>query len=71
MMLERIEKVFKEHTGNEDLSITESTTFAELGLDSLDTVELVMELEDEFDAKIEMDESLKSVGDLIKILENA
>lgn len=70
-MLERIAKVFKEYKENEDLVITEATTFEELELDSLDTIELVMNLEEEFDIEIEMSEDLKSVGDLMKVIENA
>ena len=67
-MLERIAKVLKEYKGNDDLVITEATTFAELELDSLDTVEFIMSLEDEFGATIEMNESIKSVSDLINII---
>ncbi|MDR3084944.1 MAG: phosphopantetheine-binding protein, partial [Christensenellaceae bacterium] len=42
--------------------------FESLGLDSLDTVEIVMELEDEFGVSIEMDESIKSVADLVRAI---
>ena len=68
-MLEHIAKVLKDYKGNDALVITENSTFAELELDSLDTVELVMNLEDEFGVTIEMNEAIKSVGDLIKIIE--
>lgn len=68
-MLKRIEKILKEYTCNNELIVTESTTFAELELDSLDTVELIMSLEDEFGVTIEMSDSLKSVEDLIKAIE--
>ena len=40
-----------------------------LGIDSLDTVELVMNLEDEFHVEIEVDEAINTVGDLVKIIE--
>lgn len=70
-MLERIAKVFKEYKENDELVITEATTFEELELDSLDTIELVMNLEEEFDINIEMSEDIKSVGDLMKVIENA
>lgn len=68
-MLEKVTKVLKEYKGNDDLVITEQTTFSELELDSLDTVELIMNLEEEFGVTIEMNEAIKSVGDLISILE--
>ena len=45
------------------------STWKELELDSLDTVELVMNLEDEFEIELEMDESFKTVGDVVKAIE--
>jgi acyl carrier protein len=71
VMLERIEKVLREHKGESDLSITVDTTFEELELDSLDTVDLIMNLEEEFDVTIEMNEPIKTIGDLMEIIEKA
>lgn len=50
-------------------SIKPESTWAELSLDSLDTVELVMNLEDEFGVPLEMNESLKTVGDVVAAIE--
>jgi len=47
------------------------STWAELELDSLDTVELVMNLEDEFSISLEMNENLKTVGDVVKAIDAA
>lgn len=47
------------------------STWAELELDSLDTVELVMNLEDEFGVPLEMNETLKTVGDVVNAIEEA
>ncbi len=47
------------------------STWAELELDSLDTVELVMNLEDEFGVSLEMNEDLKTVGDVVKAIDAA
>lgn len=69
-MLERIAKVINDYMETER-AITEETTFADLELDSLDMVELVMNLEEEFGVSIEMDESLKTVGDLMALLQKA
>jgi acyl carrier protein len=49
----------------EDSSITPETKFEDLGLDSLDMVDLIMALEDEFGVEIEAEEDLKTVGDLV------
>jgi acyl carrier protein len=52
-------------------SITADTLFHDFGADSLDTVELVMELEEEFDISIPDDvaERLRTVGDVIRYIE--
>jgi len=70
-MLEKISDFFKEHIGDDNLAITEKTTFAELGLDSLDTFQLVTEFEEEFDITLEIDEDTKTIGDLMKLIESA
>jgi acyl carrier protein len=71
MLLERIVATLKEYTGKADLNITEDTSFEELEMDSLDIVELAMKIEDEFNVNIEMSENIKTVGDLLHIIEKA
>lgn len=70
-MLERIIKVLREYKGNDDLEVTKETTFEELELDSLDIVELVMNLEEEFSVTLEMSADVKSIGDLMELIEKA
>ena len=70
-MLEKITEMLRDYKGDPDLEVTEQTTFAEMELDSLDTVELVMNLEEEYSITIEMDENIQSVGELIKVIEGA
>ena len=53
-------------------SITESSSITDdLGADSLDVVDLVMALEDEFNVEIPEDqvENIKTVGDIVKYIE--
>jgi len=69
-MLEKITEILREYKSEPDLEVTEQSTFAEMELDSLDTVELVMNLEEEFSVTIEMSENIQTVGDLIKIIES-
>ena len=69
-MLEKITEMLRDYKGEPDLEVTEQSTFAEMELDSLDTVELVMNLEEEFSVTIEMSENIQTVGDLIKIIES-
>lgn len=68
-MLEKIAKILREYKEDDNLVITEDMTFEKLELDSLDTAELIMNIEEDLDVTIEMDESIKTVGDLIKAIE--
>jgi len=70
-MLEKIKEILRDYKGEPDLEVTGDSTFTELELDSLDTVELVMNLEEEFSVTIEMSENIQTVGDLIKVIESA
>ena len=70
-MLEKITEVLRDYKSDPNLEVTEASTFTEMELDSLDTVELVMNLEEEFSVTIEMSENIQSVGDLIKVIESA
>ena len=46
------------------------SSFKELGIDSLDTVELLMNLEDKLDMEIELDQKVETVGDLVAFIES-
>ena len=70
---ERVKKIIAEQLGVEEDEVTPEASFVEdLGADSLDTVELVMALEEEFGHEIpdEQAEKLQSVGDVIKYIED-
>ena len=65
---ERVKKIVVEHLGVEPDKVTEQASFIDdLGADSLDTVELVMALEEEFDTEIpdEQAEKIQTVGQAI------
>jgi acyl carrier protein len=69
---DRVIEIVCEQMGQSKDKVSEDTSFInDLGADSLDTVELVMELEDEFDLSIpdEEAEKIKTVGDAIKYIE--
>ena len=54
-------------------SITETSSITDdLGADSLDVVDLVMDIEDEFSVDIPEDEveNIKTVGDIVKFIED-
>ena len=73
-IFERVKHVIGEQLGIEDLdTITMETTFIDdLGADSLDIVELIMALEEEFDLEIPEAEAEKitSVGDVVEYIKN-
>ena len=73
-MVEKVKDIIVEELGVEREKLTETASFMEdLGADSLDTVELVMELEEEFDINIPDDaaEKIQTVGQAIKHIEEA
>ena len=71
---ERVIDIVSEQLGVDKEKITRETSFVtDLGADSLDTVELVMELEEEFDINIPDDEAenIQKVGQAIDFIEKA
>lgn len=71
-MIERIEKVFSEVTGINDLDFTPKTKIEKIpGLSSLGVIQLICGLEDEFDIEIpnSVVKKIKTVGDIVKYLE--
>lgn len=71
MIFEKTAEIIANYKEIDAATIKAETTLSELGLDSLDTVELAMSLEDEFGVTLEMTEELKNVGDLVKAIEKA
>lgn len=70
MYFNAIAKVISERTGCDISAVKPESTFTELGIDSLDTVELLMSLEDDLGIEIELDQSVVTVGDLDKFIQS-
>ena len=69
---ERVKKIVVDHLGVEADKVSEKASFIDdLGADSLDTVELVMAFEEEFDIEIPDDaaEHIQTVGDAVKFID--
>lgn len=67
-VFDRVKKIIVDRLSvDEDKVVMEATFKDDLGADSLDIVELIMELEDEFDLEIsdEDAEKITSVGDVV------
>jgi acyl carrier protein len=67
-ILTEVEAVLRKYKGDEKLTITEETRFEELELDSLDTVDLVMEIEDSLEVQIEMSKAIQTVAHIVDII---
>ena len=61
MIFEKLVAVLAEHVDCDPSAVTMDTTFEELGVDSLDTVDMVIELE--------LDEKISTVGEMVKLVE--
>lgn len=71
---ERVKKIVVERLGVEESKVSEGASFIDdLGADSLDTVELVMAFEEEFNVEIPDDaaEKIQTVGDAIAFIKGS
>ncbi|MBQ0083145.1 MAG: acyl carrier protein [Clostridiales bacterium] len=72
MIFERVKEILADQldASTDDMTM-ESDIADDLGADSLDVVELLMAIEDEFDVEIpdEEIENIKTIGDLVKYIE--
>ena len=69
-MFEKIAKYLADQLDMSVSEITADTTFESLGVDSLDTVEMVMDLEDELGVELELEEKIATVGELVAFVES-
>jgi acyl carrier protein len=70
-IFEKVRSLIVEQLDIDEDKITPETTFEDIDADSLDVVELVMALEEEFDLEIadEAVENIKTVADIISYIE--
>lgn len=72
MVFEKVREILCDQLDLEEDSVNLESNIAEdLGADSLDVVDLLMSLEDEFDVEIPDDEieNIKTVGNIVKYIE--
>lgn len=67
-----IAKIIGEQLGNDPEKITSDTTLDSLGVNSLELVEIIMTIEEEYDIAIDIDtvsaaDSIRTVGDLLEL----
>jgi len=71
-MLDKITKIVQDYKSDDSITIDASTTFESLELDSLDLVQLIMDVEEAFDVSIEVGKDpINNVQELIDVIEKA
>lgn len=71
MVFEKIKEIVVDQLGVNEEDVKLETNFMEdLGADSLDLFQVVMDLEDAFNVKVENVENIKTVGDAVKYIES-
>lgn len=68
--LDTIKKILSEQLGVDESAITADTSIEDLGADSLDLVEIIMNIEEEFGITVDDSavEGLKKVGDIVNYI---
>ena len=69
MIFEKLQEIMEENLSLEKDEITLESTFESLGIDSLDTFQLVIEIEEQFEIEIESPENMKSIKDVVNYIE--
>lgn len=72
MVFEKVRDIIVDQLDADEADVTmEASIIDDLGADSLDVVDLVMSIEEEFDSEIpdEEVENIKTVGDIVKFIE--
>ena len=70
MVFEAIAELVAERVEKDVSEITMDSKFQDLGIDSLDTVELLMNLEDKLGIEVELDQKVETVGDVVAFIES-
>ena len=68
-MFEKIVEIITEKMDMDASEISQDSTFESLNIDSLDMVEIIMDLEDAFEVNLEDAQDLKTVKDLMDFIE--
>ena len=65
-----IREILEENQGIDPETVTDESTFESLGIDSLDTVELICELEDRLGIDFGDPEGLETLGDMVEYIDS-
>jgi acyl carrier protein len=69
MIFEKVVEILKNYSDTEGIEIKKETSFKDLGIDSLDFVEILMELEEKLEVELELEENFSTIGELVAFIE--
>ena len=64
-VFQAIAELIAERNDSDPAEVTRDTRFQDVGIDSLDTVEMLMNLEDKIGVEIELSQKVETVGELV------
>lgn len=64
-VFQAIAELIAERNDSDPTEVTRNTRFQDVGIDSLDTVEMLMNLEDKIGVEIELSQKVETVGELV------
>ena len=64
-VFQAIAELIAERNASDPAEVTRDTRFQDVGIDSLDTVEMLMNLEDKIGVEIELSQKVETVGELV------
>lgn len=69
MIFEKLQGIMEENLSIERDEIKLDSTFQSLGIDSLDTFQLIIEIEEEFGIEVESPENMRTIKDVVNYIE--
>lgn len=69
-VMQTIKDILQENLDIDPENVTAESTLDDLGIDSLDTVELICDLEERCNIEMGYPEGLESIGDVVEYIEN-
>jgi len=70
VIFEKIKKIIVEHLRIDEEEVKMETSFDDLVMDSLDLFQIIIEIEEQFDIRIEEPEKIKTVLDAVEFVRN-
>ena len=67
---ETITRIIAEYLDKDQSEVSTSESFSDIGLDSLDIMELTMQIEEELDTKVELNQEITNIDKLAELIAN-